>query len=264
MLFLKNNIKTLSRARCNSFTRTAALLTSPVKRSFTSSMINKKDYSGNNQDRTATCQKKEVIDDDTQDPFVAKAPPPSNSGLSLSFMPVVIIPQTEFAHSTFFSQHRPLLGLANDKETSFFANQSSDVNVDEQIANYMANLQPFEVPAPPGATQQDEDYTMRNDNSNHDPVEMEENYYLEQLPMYYMPESDELVEYLSDLQERLLRQSAFDHITSPDTLGRIRRRQVTASSTQQQEFGSPSFSSSIPSRYQKRHRQGLYRHRWNK
>ncbi|CAO3597638.1 unnamed protein product [Absidia cylindrospora] len=263
MLLFKNNFKTLARSRCNNFTHTAASLTPAVKRSFSSSLINKKDYTGNNQDRTSTCQKKEDINDDTQGPFVAKTPP-STSGLSLSFMPVVIIPQTEFAHSTFFSQHRPLLGLVNDKEMSFFSNKSNDLNVDEQIANYMANLQPFELPVPPGTKQQDDDYTMMNHNDTNEPVEMEENYYLEQLPMYYMPESDELVEYLSNLQERLLRQSAFDHITSPDTLGRIRRRQVATSSTQQQEFGSSSLPSSIPSRYQKRNRQGLYRHRWNK
>lgn len=42
-----------------------------------------------------------------------------------SFMPVVNIPQGEFAHNAFFSLHRPLLGLSAEDERPFFSERSS-------------------------------------------------------------------------------------------------------------------------------------------
>jgi hypothetical protein len=42
----------------------------------------------------------------------------------LSFMPVINIPETEFAHHTFFSLDRPLLGLSDEEEKPFFSNKA--------------------------------------------------------------------------------------------------------------------------------------------
>lgn len=42
----------------------------------------------------------------------------------LAFMPVINIPETEFAHHTFFSLDRPLLGLSDEEEKPFFSNKA--------------------------------------------------------------------------------------------------------------------------------------------
>lgn len=41
----------------------------------------------------------------------------------IPFMPVINIPETEFAHNAFFSLYRPLLGLSDEDETPFFSKQ---------------------------------------------------------------------------------------------------------------------------------------------
>lgn len=44
----------------------------------------------------------------------------------IPFMPVINIPETEFAHHSFFSLHRPLLGLSEDDEKPFFNSRSTE------------------------------------------------------------------------------------------------------------------------------------------
>ncbi|CAO3583999.1 unnamed protein product [Absidia cylindrospora] len=147
--------------------------------------------------------------------------------------------------------------------------------VDEELANYMMNLRHFEAPGSPGTVEQekqdkeDKDYTMVTFSTG-DSMLSEEEFYVEQsLPMYHFPESDEIVDYLSTMQEQLVRKNALEDSTN-STLGRTRRRKATAAtSTNQQEPRTASTStSSSPytaiSKYQKRHQLGLYRHRWNK
>jgi activator of HSP90 ATPase len=58
---------------------------------------------------TATNNKKEQEDQEQQQ--------------QISFMPVINIPETELAHNAFFSLHRPLLGLSDKHERSFFSNR---------------------------------------------------------------------------------------------------------------------------------------------
>lgn len=41
----------------------------------------------------------------------------------IPFMPVINIPETEFAHNAFFSLYRPLLGLSDKDEKPFFSNK---------------------------------------------------------------------------------------------------------------------------------------------
>ncbi|CAO3641290.1 unnamed protein product [Cunninghamella blakesleeana] len=169
-------------------------------------------------------------------------------------MPVVNIPQTEFAHNAFFSLHRPLLGLSSEDERPFFSNQPVEEEGDEQLANYMANLKPFESPLPPGVTEEvkktESDYSISF--STGDAMFPEEDIYLEQtLPMYYMPESDEIVDYLTTVQDNLIRQNAIDNL---GTVGRTKRYTSTPSRNKDGIF----------TRYHKRQQQGIYRHRWNK
>ncbi|CAO3648232.1 unnamed protein product [Cunninghamella echinulata] len=180
-------------------------------------------------------------------------------------MPVINIPQTEFAHNAFFSLHRPLLGLSSEDEKPFFSNQHIEEEGDEQLANYMANVKPFEAPQPPGMTDEVED--KKNDSSysisfsTGDAMLPEEEIYLEQtLPMYYMPESDEIVDYLSTIQEKLVRQNALynnNNNNGVGSVGRTKRYTSTINNTTRNKDG-------IITRYHKRQQQGIYRHRWNK
>lgn len=140
MLLLKNNVKPLTQS--NGWVRNLGrnlnssymmgLSVRPILRSYTSSFSNGKGHdnsnnsNSNNQNRSANAtEDEEKISNSTdtqQDPFVGKQPP-SSSPLesSFSFMPVINIPQTEFAHNAFFSLHRPLLGLADEEEKPFFS-----------------------------------------------------------------------------------------------------------------------------------------------
>lgn len=42
----------------------------------------------------------------------------------IAFVPVINIPETEFAHNAFFSLYRPLLGLSDENETPFFSQKT--------------------------------------------------------------------------------------------------------------------------------------------
>jgi hypothetical protein len=148
-----------------------------------------------------------------------------------------------------------------------------DGRTDEELASYMMHLRPFEAPDAPGTTKsdqenstQDKDYTMVTFSTG-DSMLPEEEYYMEQtLPMFYMPESDEIVEYLATMQEQLVRQNTLDddHHSS-NTTGRSRRKlrvnASTATSEHQEAFDT---TTTVASKHQRRHQQGLYRHRWNK
>ncbi|ORZ13248.1 hypothetical protein BCR42DRAFT_453266 [Absidia repens] len=285
MFLLKNTVKSrsimLSRLYCiSNINKPALTCTSQFSsiRSYTSSFSNGKDHDSNNQNGANTSEDEEKMNNDSQEPFVGKQPP-STSEPNLSFMPVINIPQTEFAHNAFFSLHRPLLGLADDDEKPFFSNKPiEEDDVDDELANYMMNLRHFEAPGSPGTVEQekqekqdkgDKDYTMVTFSTG-DSMLSEEEFYVEQsLPMYHFPESDEIVDYLSSMQEQLVRKNALEDSTN-STVGRTRRRKAAAAtSTNQQEPRTASTStSSSPytaiSKYQKRHQLGLYRHRWNK
>lgn len=63
-------------------------------------------------DNTATATKKDKDDK------------PKNDFKKIPFMPVINIPETEFAHNAFFSLYRPLLGLSDKDEKPFFSNKS--------------------------------------------------------------------------------------------------------------------------------------------
>jgi hypothetical protein len=130
MFLLKNNVKShLTRSNwlhpisiVNKSACTSQLLSF---RLYTSSFSNGKGHDSNNQNGSNTGEDEEKLKNDPQEPFVGKQPP-STSELNLSFMPVINIPQTEFAHNAFFSLHRPLLGLADEDEKPFFSNKPTE------------------------------------------------------------------------------------------------------------------------------------------
>lgn len=153
----------------------------------------------------------------------------------------------------------------------------------------MMTLRPFEVPEPPQANKQTHSESAVLTSSTSDTYshaqqqqeEEEEDYYMDHsLPVFYMPESDDIVDYLTTMQNRLVRQNAFyDAISvsafrTPGTTGRTKKRSWTSSmgfektglklSPISASAPSPFTSTELPSRYQKRLIQGMYRHRWSK
>lgn len=51
----------------------------------------------------------------------------------ISFVPVISMPRTEFAHHSFFSLYRPLLGISAENETPFFsAKQKPEEEVEQE------------------------------------------------------------------------------------------------------------------------------------
>ncbi|SAM00446.1 hypothetical protein [Absidia glauca] len=296
-MFLNHNVKLLLPRSAQSLIRRSSLPSLIIHRSFTSSRLHFKAHDGGTS-TGSNCSRSGVDDEeklnttatDGQEPFVSASPEPT----SLPFMPVIHIPQTEFAHNAFFSLHRPLLGLEDDKmDKPFFSNQAPEealVDVNEQISNYLMTLRPFEVPAPPQTqkqTQSDSTTTATSSWNTHlhtqkqQEEEEEEDYYMDHsLPVFYMPESDDIVDYLTTMQTRLVRQNAFyDAISvsafrTPGTTGRTKGRSLASSMGLEKSGSKPSptsklatspFTSTIvSSRFQKRLRQGIYRHRWSK
>ncbi|KAL9545488.1 hypothetical protein MBANPS3_007130 [Mucor bainieri] len=165
----------------------------------------------------------------------------------IPFMPVINIPETEFAHHSFFSLHRPLLGLSDDDEKPFFNSKSIEEQdqekLDDVLASYMMNLQPFVEPAAPGAELVDQQTTeaqsvqvkvederqlergvsfkiieseefiddfMSNDflAEHADQQQQQEEGIMEpmhssSLPMYHMPASGDVLDYLTSVESNM-------------------------------------------------------------
>ncbi|KAI8874803.1 hypothetical protein K501DRAFT_328586 [Backusella circina FSU 941] len=130
----------------------------------------------------------------------------------LSFMPVINIPETELAHNAFFSLHRPLLGLSDKHERSFFSNrQELDESPDDQLANYMMSVQAYVPPSVPGQDQQDDNVIVEAALDEDDTLvsieftteQEQEEIYQSNLPVFHMPESADIVDYLTSIQTKL-------------------------------------------------------------
>ncbi|KAI8374202.1 uncharacterized protein BYT42DRAFT_547281 [Radiomyces spectabilis] len=140
-------------------------------------------------------------------------------------MPVINIPETEFAHNAFFSLYRPLLGLSSDDEKPFFHNQNQDGMMgdeqddEEAFAQYMMDLRPFEPPSSSDAVnetyhvQQDQRPTISFSIEEEPIIPMENS-----LPMYHMPDGDDIIDYLTDVQEKMKAQ----HAQEENSMGRKR------------------------------------------
>ncbi|KAI8065283.1 hypothetical protein BC940DRAFT_334944 [Gongronella butleri] len=181
----------------------------------------------------------------------------------IAFMPVINIPQTEFLYNAFFSLNRPLLGLQDDSEKPFFASatHTEDDDPDEDLNTYLSALQHFEPPLTPEEQRQQEAVETAKQQDGHDDVfgsisgtsttatvSMQEEFYMEQtLPMYYMPDSDEIVDYLTTVQQKILLQQ------DRATVGRQRRSKLV-----------PLSAAPLTCRYQRRPDLGVFRHRWSR
>ncbi|KAI8344770.1 hypothetical protein BC941DRAFT_409575 [Chlamydoabsidia padenii] len=138
MLLSKTNIKMLTPSKgwvrnisrhlnSNNVVLSTHSLRFTTIRSYTSSFSNGKGHDSNNNQNQSTKDEEEKIankKDTQQEPFVSKQPSTIES--NFSFMPVINIPQTEFAHNAFFSLHRPLLGLADEEEKPFFSKHAPE------------------------------------------------------------------------------------------------------------------------------------------
>ncbi|GAN10698.1 hypothetical protein MAM1_0388d10243 [Mucor ambiguus] len=112
----------------------------------------------------------------------------------IPFMPVINIPETEFAHHSFFSLHRPLLGLSDDDEKPFFNSKSIEEQdqekLDDVLASYMMNLQPFVEPAAPGAELIDQQTSQAQSVQ----VEVEDQQQLERGVSFKIIENEEFID----------------------------------------------------------------------
>lgn len=87
---------------------------------FNSSSIGNKVHLNNSTTTTAATAAsvdKEVV-------TTKQAEPVDLEHKKIAFVPVINIPETEFAHNAFFSLYRPLLGLSDENETPFFSQKT--------------------------------------------------------------------------------------------------------------------------------------------
>ncbi|KAG0182296.1 hypothetical protein DFQ28_005401 [Apophysomyces sp. BC1034] len=112
-----------------------------------------------------------------------------------TFMPVINIPETEFAHNAFFSLHRPLLGLQTDHERPFFSNADEQADDDLMLADESVLLE--YITEPEGLTSPPQPRII-------EPVQHE--YHLQRPPVYYMPKESQLIDYLTAIEEKMRRQ----------------------------------------------------------
>ncbi|KAI9024951.1 hypothetical protein CLU79DRAFT_834083 [Phycomyces nitens] len=119
----------------------------------------------------------------------------------IPFMPVINIPETDFAHNAFFSLHRPLLGLSSDDERPFFQTLTPQEVEEDAFTQYMMDLRPFEPPSEHAARER-EPMVEILETSMSEPLHIDYS-----LPMFNMPESDEVVNYLTQVQKIMAKQN---------------------------------------------------------
>ncbi|CEI87195.1 hypothetical protein RMCBS344292_01613 [Rhizopus microsporus] len=150
----------------------------------------------------------------------------------LSFVPVINIPEKELAHNAFFALHRPLLGLSNENTKPFFSSrpleEEQQAELDELLAQYMSTLEPFVEPLPPGSSnniithqpsqpssqltevsiQTDLEYMDDLDLEFTQPLQTEDIAPTSQLPIFRMPESSDILDFLTTVESKLHREGA--------------------------------------------------------
>ncbi|KAI7870824.1 hypothetical protein BDF14DRAFT_1879066 [Spinellus fusiger] len=137
-----------------------------------------------------------------------------------AFVPVINIPESELAHNAFFSLHRPLLGLSNDEEKPFFTPVPTPAEMERELfLQYLSTLRPFVPPfekdkaEPPLETHFSEPLHIENT-----------------LPMHYMPESDQVVEYFTMIEkalEKKAKEGVKGRSTKPLTAAQTAEKEVS-------------------------------------
>lgn len=188
----------------------------------------------------------------------------NNPNLRIPFMPVINIPETEFAHHSFFSLHRPLLGLSDEDETPFFSQKQAksqeereQEKMDTMLAVYMNGCVPFVEPhqlSSQGEEWKDEfseafdnaekesektqvsikvseeyqDYQdLFGDDELIDQIEKPvENYNYDNrpLPMFHMPESGDVLDYLTSIESNMKQEHA--KLDAEDKLKALRLKKL--------------------------------------
>lgn len=188
----------------------------------------------------------------------------NNPNLRIPFMPVINIPETEFAHHSFFSLHRPLLGLSDEDETPFFSQKQAksqeereQEKMDTMLAVYMNGCVPFVEPhqlSSQGEEWKDEfseafdnaekesektqvsikvseeyqDYQdLFGDDELIDQIEKPvENYNYDNrpLPMFHMPESGDVLDYLTSIESNMKQEHA--KLDAADKLKALRLKKL--------------------------------------
>ncbi|KAI9365292.1 hypothetical protein BD770DRAFT_313226 [Pilaira anomala] len=154
----------------------------------------------------------------------------------ISFVPVISMPRTEFAHHSFFSLYRPLLGISAENETPFFSakkkpeEEVEQEKLDMMLAVYMNDCIPFVEPSKlPTETQGEEwreGFLEAYQAAENEPETtqytintevLEELKPLESsIPIFHMPESQDVLDYLTSMdlvstQQFESEQDIFDH-----------------------------------------------------
>ncbi|GAA5806151.1 hypothetical protein EDC94DRAFT_698779 [Helicostylum pulchrum] len=168
----------------------------------------------------------------------------------ISFVPVINIPKTEFAHHSFFSLYRPLLGLSDENETPFFSNklpkteeEVEQEKLDLMLAVYMNNCSPFVEPSqlPPDTQGEDwkeefleafndaekeseqTEYTITEEAELADMIEPNES---RPLPIFHMPESADVLDYLTSIESNMKTEHAKLDAQDKIKESRIKKMQI--------------------------------------
>ncbi|KAI9250717.1 hypothetical protein BY458DRAFT_559631 [Sporodiniella umbellata] len=193
----------------------------------------------------------------------------------LQFMPVVNIPENELAFNAFFSLHRPLLGLSNNRKRSFFAARSieeeQEAESDEALFRYMSTLEHFSEPSAPGSPDYDKqiipesynfeqeepllevnDSFQTSDEHGNTKIEsMESDIQIQytpssSLPIFRMPESGDVVDFLSTVEGKMKQEGL---ILEQQQKLRLKKSEILNNSRQ---YPLPRFYTSGLRRFQKK------------
>ncbi|KAH8556267.1 hypothetical protein BGW37DRAFT_462568 [Umbelopsis sp. PMI_123] len=146
----------------------------------------------------------------------SKRPAP---GPRLPFVPVINIPEQELAHTAFFALHRPLLGLANE-DVPYFGHQpypsaETDVEDVDDLSRFMMDMRPFGTPES-AVDEDDNSFTITLNPSK--PSSLSTTNDLgsptHQLETHVMPTADQIVDYLSMIQEKMKQEDEAMQATS--------------------------------------------------
>ncbi|KAI9483308.1 MAG: hypothetical protein EXX96DRAFT_616297 [Benjaminiella poitrasii] len=183
--------------------------------------------SANSNGTTANNDKTSTVDDNKKQSLQLKS--------KIHFMPVINIPETEFAYNRFFSLHRPLLGLSDEEEKPFFSNHSSSAQspeerdqerLDKTVADHMINLQHFVEPS-----SQETEPEVKSDGIEFSITEETEEILLNEedgqtLPVFHMPESGDVLDYLTAIENRMKKEHARLDADDDAKLSRLRKMEI--------------------------------------
>ncbi|KAI8350125.1 hypothetical protein BD560DRAFT_409868 [Blakeslea trispora] len=162
---------------------------------------------------SSSCNNKLQLEStDTQASTTTDKEKKDNPTERIHFMPVINIPETELAHHAFFSLHRPLLGLSDTDERPFFSGKSTEEynqeKLDMELNDYLLDRQPFDTPLPPG---------QKAESRREITIELEQDIALDdvfeeirhdQIPVFHMPESNDILDFLSTVESKLKKENA--------------------------------------------------------